>query len=47
MTMLPNTLVTGIGTRNGAVSGVETEHGTIRCETVVDAAGPGCVRLRR
>jgi glycine/D-amino acid oxidase-like deaminating enzyme len=39
MTMLPNTLVTGIGTRNGAVSGVETEHGTIRCETVVDAAG--------
>ena len=39
MTMLPDTLVTGIATRNGAVSGVETEHGTIRCETVVDAAG--------
>ena len=39
MTMLPNTLVTGIATRNGAVCGVETEHGTIRCETVVDAAG--------
>jgi glycine/D-amino acid oxidase-like deaminating enzyme len=38
-TMLPHTLVTGIATRNGAVSGVETEHGTIRCETVVDAAG--------
>ena len=37
--MLPHTLVTGIATRNGAVSGVETEHGTIRCETVVDAAG--------
>ena len=37
--MLPNTLVTGIATRNGAVVGVETEHGTIRCETVVDAAG--------
>ena len=25
--------------RNGTVAGVETEHGTIRCETVVDAAG--------
>jgi glycine/D-amino acid oxidase-like deaminating enzyme len=36
---LPHTLVTGIATRNGAVSGVETEHGTIKCETVVDAAG--------
>ena len=39
VTMLPHTLVTGIATRNGAVSAVETEHGTIRCETVVDAAG--------
>ena len=39
VTMLPHTLVTGIATRNGAVSGVETEHGTIRCATVVDAAG--------
>jgi glycine/D-amino acid oxidase-like deaminating enzyme len=39
VTMLPYTLVTGIAARNGAVSGVETEHGTIRCETVVDAAG--------
>jgi 4-methylaminobutanoate oxidase (formaldehyde-forming) len=38
-TMLPHSLVTGITTRNGAVNGVETEHGTIRCETVVDAAG--------
>ena len=37
--MLPNTLVTGIAVRNGAVGGVETEHGAIRCETVVDAAG--------
>ena len=37
--MLPHTLVTGIAVRNGAVCGVETEHGTIRCETVVDAAG--------
>ena len=39
VTMMPNTLVTGIAARNGAVSGVETEHGTIKCETVVDAAG--------
>ncbi|HME20814.1 MAG TPA: FAD-binding oxidoreductase [Acetobacteraceae bacterium] len=39
VTMLPHTLVTGIATHNGAVSGVETENGTIRCETVVDAAG--------
>jgi glycine/D-amino acid oxidase-like deaminating enzyme len=38
-TMLPNTLVTGITVRSGAVAGVETEHGAIRCETVVDAAG--------
>jgi glycine/D-amino acid oxidase-like deaminating enzyme len=37
--MAPNTLVTGIVVRNGAVNGVQTEHGTIRCETVVDAAG--------
>ena len=39
VTMLPHTLVTGIATRDDAVIGVETEHGTIRCETVVDAAG--------
>jgi glycine/D-amino acid oxidase-like deaminating enzyme len=38
-TLLPHTLVTGIAVRNGVVSGVATEHGTIRCETVVDAAG--------
>ena len=38
-TTLPHTLVTGIAVRNGAVAGVETERGTIRCETVVDAAG--------
>jgi glycine/D-amino acid oxidase-like deaminating enzyme len=37
--MLPHTLVTGIAVRNGAVCGVETEHGTIRCETAVDTAG--------
>jgi glycine/D-amino acid oxidase-like deaminating enzyme len=37
--MLPDTLVTGIAVRDGAVGGVETERGTIRCETVVDAAG--------
>ena len=39
VTMLPHTLVTGITTHNGVVNGVETEQGTIRCETVVDAAG--------
>jgi glycine/D-amino acid oxidase-like deaminating enzyme len=39
VTMLPHTLVTGIATHNGAVHGVETEQGSIRCETVVDAAG--------
>ena len=37
--MLPHTLVTGIVLRGAAVAGVQTEHGTIRCETVVDAAG--------
>ena len=37
--MLPDTLVTGIALRNGGVSSVETEHGTIKCEKVVDAAG--------
>ncbi len=39
VTMLPHTMVTGIAVQNGAVAGVATEHGTIRCETVVDAAG--------
>ncbi len=39
VTMLPHALVTGISLRNGAVCGVTTEHGTIECETVVDAAG--------
>ncbi|HEX5326688.1 MAG TPA: FAD-binding oxidoreductase [Acetobacteraceae bacterium] len=37
--MQPQTLVTGIALHRDAVTGVETEHGTIRCETVVDAAG--------
>jgi glycine/D-amino acid oxidase-like deaminating enzyme len=39
VTMVPNTLVTEIAVHNGAVNGVQTEHGTIKCETVVDAAG--------
>ncbi len=38
-TMLPNTAASGIVLQKGAVAGVETEHGMIRCETVVDAAG--------
>jgi glycine/D-amino acid oxidase-like deaminating enzyme len=37
--MLPHTLVTGIALRGDVVAGLETEHGAIRCETVVDAAG--------
>jgi glycine/D-amino acid oxidase-like deaminating enzyme len=37
--MLPHTLVTGIVLQGDGVAGVETERGTIRCETVVDAAG--------
>lgn len=37
--MLPDTPVTGIALRNGGLSSVETEHGTIKCETAVDAAG--------
>jgi glycine/D-amino acid oxidase-like deaminating enzyme len=39
VTMMPHTLVTGIATQYGGVRGVETEHGVIRCETVVDAGG--------
>lgn len=37
--MLPNTLVTGLLLQGEAVAAVETDRGTIRCETVVDAAG--------
>jgi glycine/D-amino acid oxidase-like deaminating enzyme len=37
--MLPHTLVSGIVLHGDAVAGVETERGTIRCETVVDAVG--------
>src|SRR5262245_11315181 len=37
--MLPHTLVSGIVLHGDAVAAVETEHGTIRCETIVDAAG--------
>jgi glycine cleavage system aminomethyltransferase T/glycine/D-amino acid oxidase-like deaminating enzyme len=31
--------VTGVRTRGGAVVGVETTHGTVHCETVVNCAG--------
>jgi glycine/D-amino acid oxidase-like deaminating enzyme len=37
--MLPNTLVTGINVRDSQVIGIETDRGSIRCNTVVDAAG--------
>jgi glycine/D-amino acid oxidase-like deaminating enzyme len=38
-TLMPNTAVTGIVTRDGAVESVITEHGPIRTPVVVDAAG--------
>ena len=31
--------VTGIAIRNGEVTGVETDRGAVRCQTVIDAAG--------
>jgi glycine/D-amino acid oxidase-like deaminating enzyme len=37
--MLPRTLVSGITIKQNHVAGVQTEHGEIACETVVDAAG--------
>jgi len=37
--MLPHTRVTGIKVTNGAVAGVSTDKGEIRCRFVVDAAG--------
>jgi len=39
------TLVTGIDVRGGAVRAVETEHGEIECETVVNAAGMWAPRV--
>jgi glycine cleavage system aminomethyltransferase T/glycine/D-amino acid oxidase-like deaminating enzyme len=40
-----HTLVTGIETRNGAVTAVETEGGRIEVETVVNAAGMWAPRI--
>jgi glycine cleavage system aminomethyltransferase T/glycine/D-amino acid oxidase-like deaminating enzyme len=40
-----HTLVTGIETRNGAVTAVETEGGRIEAETVVNAAGMWAPRV--
>jgi 4-methylaminobutanoate oxidase (formaldehyde-forming) len=40
-----NTLVTGIETRNGAVTAIETEGGRIEAETVVNAAGMWAPRI--
>jgi glycine/D-amino acid oxidase-like deaminating enzyme/glycine cleavage system aminomethyltransferase T len=39
------TLVTGIDVRDGKVRAVETEHGEIECETVVNAAGMWAPRV--
>jgi glycine/D-amino acid oxidase-like deaminating enzyme len=38
-TLMPNTTVTGIVTKNGSVEGVITDQGKIRTPVVVDAAG--------
>jgi glycine/D-amino acid oxidase-like deaminating enzyme len=38
-TLLPGTTVTGVEVRDGAVRGVETDHGRIESPVVVDAAG--------
>ncbi len=37
----PDTTVTSVAAENGAVTGIETEYGTIGAETVVAAAGSG------
>ncbi len=39
------TQVTGIQTRRGAVTAVETNHGTIQTRTVVNAAGPWLAQI--
>jgi 4-methylaminobutanoate oxidase (formaldehyde-forming) len=39
------TLVTGIGVREGAVRAIETEHGEIECEIVVNATGMWAPRV--
>jgi len=43
----PNTTVTGIGLEAGRVSGVTTNHGFIRCETVINAAGQHAYHIAR
>ncbi len=42
---LTDSAVTRILTANGRVVGVETPHGTIACDTVVNAAGPWAAEL--
>lgn len=44
-TVATKTPVTAIETDAGAVTGVETEHGTVACDDVVVAAGPWTPRL--
>jgi glycine cleavage system aminomethyltransferase T/glycine/D-amino acid oxidase-like deaminating enzyme len=46
-TILPRTRVTGIGVDRGRVTRVETEHGSIACEVVVNAAGMFAAEIGR
>ncbi len=39
--------VTGILSTGDAVTGIETDHGSIRCETVIDAAGAHAYHIAR
>lgn len=40
VTALTETAVSGIETKNGVITAVHTNRGTIQCQTVVNAAGP-------
>jgi glycine/D-amino acid oxidase-like deaminating enzyme len=39
--------VTGIQIRNGEVTGIETDRGALRCQTVIDAAGAHAYHIAR
>jgi glycine cleavage system aminomethyltransferase T/glycine/D-amino acid oxidase-like deaminating enzyme len=46
-TILPRTRVVGVGVSRGRVTGVETEHGTIAAEVVVNAGGMFAAEIGR